>query len=1100
MAGEIASAYVRIRPNMTGFKSETESGVKSAFSNISKIVGVALSAGAAFSFGKEIVGSAAQLQKSVESIRASFSGAGESIIQFNDKAATALGISAQAGDAAAAKFGLLFKNMGIGQKTAADMTLGFEKLGGSLASIKGVDPSEVMDKITAAAAGNTRGLKQLGIVIDANMIKQEANRLGLVSTVQSTVKNTIADQQLAIAKAKLSEALTKYGAGTTQVASAQIGLERAQAAVAKATKGATEALTPAQKAQAIYSLATKNLADLQKQAAAHSGDLVNVQQRLAAQWSNLKDTLGKELLPYVTAAVAKISEWVGKLQTSKTVEHDFNVVADETAKAVQAIGTAFSATQSALSTVIQMIGGTRVAAEGLLAAFAIEKFAAIAGAIRTQLVANGLRALQVATAEEGALYVSTFGTMEIATLGLAATIKAALISTGIGALVVAVGIAVAEIIAHWNTVKKWLIDFGTWIKDHAYVLLALPIVGQIAFVVVEVIKHFGEIKSAFSAVGKFFQTVFTHPIRAVEDLFSTFFDWLKRQALGAALAMVEPFSHLPSFLGGWARKAKDSIEAELGQLAPFSAQVGNAIAGNISNSVATAAGQVNKLAAMVDASKLLNVKGFLHALPKDEHPITISAPPRPKPVPIPGVGGGPLTVGAGPGGASAANAITSAKEALSQAFKSLTAEAKKLGDDLTAKMRASLAGLHKEIQGISSKADVTKARENLNALKKEIGDRLASVRETIRETNAFNELKRQVAGLGTFVTPEIQKQMTTIRSEIGKVSTPQQIAALRAQMANVKREITAQLTLIKNQISAEKTQFDNAWSQLTAGADAAFAKTTQKVLAAMQVMVSAAGSSFLFGGSITQTPAEIALAQLQAAKAAADQATALKSAQDQLAADQLADSGATAAQLLADQKAVEDAKYNIQVAALTTQAQLERDAATKQLSDAQSAYQAQRDLLQQQLDQRVAMIQVGMANGTISAQVGMDQLVAVLGDPQYGIDMQNTGLALGGALYTGLQQSFKPIYDLITDLTNKMRQVGLLTGTPVATSDLGPIATPGINRAATANISPSGASLDAVLAELRKQTEIAKKQATAKSSTVVVVPSSANAAARAAMR
>src|SRR6476646_5611368 len=39
MAGEIGQAFVRIRPNTTGFKSEAESGIKGAFSGIGKLIG-----------------------------------------------------------------------------------------------------------------------------------------------------------------------------------------------------------------------------------------------------------------------------------------------------------------------------------------------------------------------------------------------------------------------------------------------------------------------------------------------------------------------------------------------------------------------------------------------------------------------------------------------------------------------------------------------------------------------------------------------------------------------------------------------------------------------------------------------------------------------------------------------------------------------------------------------------------------------------------------------------------------------------------------------------------------------------------------------------
>lgn len=76
--------------------------------------------------------------------------------------------------------------------------------------------------------------------------------------------------------------------------------------------------------------------------------------------------------------------------------------------------------------------------------------------------------------------------------------KAALISTGWGVVAVAAGAAAAYIITHWEKVKVWFKEF--WLE-------------------------------------------------------------LKFGAYDTARAMVEPFSHLPSFLGGWARQAKASLTA-----------------------------------------------------------------------------------------------------------------------------------------------------------------------------------------------------------------------------------------------------------------------------------------------------------------------------------------------------------------------------------------------------------------------------------------------------------------------------------------------------------------------------------------------------------
>ena len=52
--------------------------------------------------------------------------------------------------------------------------------------IRGIDPSAVLARLPLALAGNTRGLKQLGIAIDAHAIKERALQLGFVTTTKST--------------------------------------------------------------------------------------------------------------------------------------------------------------------------------------------------------------------------------------------------------------------------------------------------------------------------------------------------------------------------------------------------------------------------------------------------------------------------------------------------------------------------------------------------------------------------------------------------------------------------------------------------------------------------------------------------------------------------------------------------------------------------------------------------------------------------------------------------------------------------------------------------------------------------------------------------
>lgn len=297
MAGEIASAYVRIRPQMSGFRNETVAGVKSALTGVNsevkaagetqvaaadetiianqkvrasyaevgasakeaaagaekikgsvmglgKIIGVAFGADIGFQFVKGIVGHAADIQKQIEVVKTEFGGASKALLDFGEKGGAALGISAHAADTAAARMGILFKNLGVGSKTAGAATLDLLKLAGSISAIRGIDPSIALKNLPLAIAGNLRSLKQLGISTDAAQLQVAAFKLGLTATI-------------------------------------------------------TQALTPAQRALAITAVATAHLGDFQRQAAAHAGDLANVSRRLTAEWDNAKDKLGTSLLPIV---------------------------------------------------------------------------------------------------------------------------------------------------------------------------------------------------------------------------------------------------------------------------------------------------------------------------------------------------------------------------------------------------------------------------------------------------------------------------------------------------------------------------------------------------------------------------------------------------------------------------------------------------------------------------------------------------------------------------------------------------------------------------------------------------------------------------------
>ncbi len=259
-----------------------------------------------------------------------------------------------------------------------------------------------------------------------------------------------------------------------------------------------------------------------------------------------------------------------------------------------------------------------------------------------------------------------------------------------------------------------------------------------------------------------------------------------------------------------------------------------------------------------------------------------------------------------------------------------------------------------------------------------------------------------------------------------------------------------------------------------------------------QIAAQRSAIAALQAGTVTgsgATSAQIDLAQAQLDQMQSDLATAQQKVQDLTAPDP--DKVKSAGdQLKAAQDALDEANYNAKVTALQQQATLERTAAEKQLQDAKDAYQTQRDLLQTQMDDRVSIIEQGMLNGTISASNGLAELTDVFKDPQFGLDLNASGLVIGGQFYSGLSDGLKPVFDLIARLQADMQAVGLLPGSPGGSvnkfNTVGPSGLSAIQALQVSN-SPDPAALAAalresnadVVTELKKQTDLAEAAAAA---------------------
>jgi hypothetical protein len=217
------------------------------------IYNAAVTAGKAMvGFASDSVTAASDLNETVNKVSVVFGKQSESILKWGENAATSLGMSTNEALAAAGTYGNLFRSMGMTEKSSVDMSKGLVGLAADLGSFNNMASTDVLEKLRAGLTGETEPLKSLGVNISAAAVEARAMKMGLL--------------------------------------------------------GVTGELTASAKAQATYSLILEQTKLAQGDFINTSDGLANSQKIVAAQFENLKATLGKALLPIVNKVMNAISK------------------------------------------------------------------------------------------------------------------------------------------------------------------------------------------------------------------------------------------------------------------------------------------------------------------------------------------------------------------------------------------------------------------------------------------------------------------------------------------------------------------------------------------------------------------------------------------------------------------------------------------------------------------------------------------------------------------------------------------------------------------------------------------------------------------------
>lgn len=292
MAVELATAYVALVPTVSGIQGEIgrafagagpaadragkDAGKRFSGRFSGAIKGAAASLAGVFAiskgiqFGKEIVAAASESQQSIGATESVFGRFADTVIKKSKLAATAVGLSANEYRELNNVLGAMLKNSGLPMDKVAGKTNNLVKLGADLSATFGGSTKEAVEALSAALRGETDPVERYGVSINDATVMADLAKRGLDDLTGS-----------ALSQAKMQSRLR---------------------------------------------LLFKQTTDAQGQFSRESNTLAGQQQRLGAQWEDLKAKLGTALLPVLTKVTKFLSSdvvpWLRR--TGKTVGQFFD--------------------------------------------------------------------------------------------------------------------------------------------------------------------------------------------------------------------------------------------------------------------------------------------------------------------------------------------------------------------------------------------------------------------------------------------------------------------------------------------------------------------------------------------------------------------------------------------------------------------------------------------------------------------------------------------------------------------------------------------------------------------------------------------------------
>ncbi|QEH37924.1 hypothetical protein OJF2_65190 [Aquisphaera giovannonii] len=190
LVGKISIAMMadtaKFKSGLASAQRSLQSFEKSATGTGALIAGAftaAFGAASAIGFGK-MISAASDLSENINKVQSIFGKAAGKITADADAMAEAFGTSKNEFLDASGKLGGLFKGAGFTEGQAADLASQFVKLSGDASSFFNLDFDAAFNKLRSGLSGESEPLKDLGILMNEDMVKAKALEMGLVKAGQ----------------------------------------------------------------------------------------------------------------------------------------------------------------------------------------------------------------------------------------------------------------------------------------------------------------------------------------------------------------------------------------------------------------------------------------------------------------------------------------------------------------------------------------------------------------------------------------------------------------------------------------------------------------------------------------------------------------------------------------------------------------------------------------------------------------------------------------------------------------------------------------------------------------------------------------------------